>query len=311
MIELPEDSRSDLNPYLIGHYIYGVIAPYFIEHYNLQYHESYPKDKVESPAITWRVYRRTPGGGKHGLAKAKGESYSRTDSVDEFGQVTESHKQEQMVVLEFAVFGTASDEVDQIAWDLENAIKDSEGVLQRTIEGFSLAFSEQVGASGMSWRIQDDLNVRTLRFTILFPVRYKVIVTQLREIIFKGMAGSISTRKAFTRTSSDKLFTIPTDDSTVVTSIAGISKQPSGSAAVYELYAGVDYQITESSVDGSLKIRWLDTQGAPPNVGDMFVVDYCYSKVVDYKNMRHSVSTLAPAVVVDSAGNDLTERIQI
>jgi hypothetical protein len=302
----PIDSRADINPNLLGQYVYEYIGPYFKQKYGLQYVEQYPKERVTTPSITWRVYKRVPGGGKHGVAQARGASFSRTNSTDEYGNVIEDHKQQHQIVMEYAIFGTSSDEVDNIAWDLENAIVDCEGILQRKIEGFGLSFDQMLGDSNLSWRDQDDLNVRTLRFTFLVPVRYRVVIPQLKEIILQtnvGLYRNITTPQ--TRTASE-YFEIT--DVERVMEIASVLKQKAGSSTVYPLYQGFDYQVVRNAETGNVKIKWLDQQGAPPDIGDLFVVEYLYSATASTTSQRAPSLALPSVLFEDGLGNVIAEK---
>jgi len=304
MAVLPTDTRADVNPYAIGSYIYDLIGEFFVNKYKLAYSESYPKEAVTQPTITWRIYRRVPGGGQHGIAQSRGASYSGTMGTDEFGQLVETHKQQFRITLEFAVFGTSNTEVNSLAWDLENAINDCEGLLQLQFPGLVLVFEQQMGDSNYDWKSQDDLNVRTIRYTIVLPVRYKVILPELREIVVETRVGSyIDVTERLTRTSSNSLYVpIPNKSTFTITDIKSIVKFRSNSSELSNLYAGIDYQVVRMD-DNTIQIKWLDDAGTPPQVGEDFVIEYLFAPTVTTFSSRKPVETF-PERITESELED-------
>ena len=273
----PTDTRADLNPYRMGAEIYDLISPYFRNKYKLEYVEVYSKDRLQGPAITWRTHSRHPGGGKNKVANARGSNYERSVGVDQFGQSVEQHKRQFTIVLDFAVYGTSSNEADEIAWDLENAIYDCEGQLQKKHDGLSLSFTQQLPDTNFSWRDADDLNLRLLRFEVIVPVREKVVLPQLREIQFTAKVGAIlGITDLLTRTDSASTYALVLDDAKYVVKDIVDIKRKFADGRIRSLTQGIDYQKVKMD-DRSAIIRWLDDFGAPPQVGDTFQVEYIYS----------------------------------
>lgn len=284
--EISQDTRSSLNPYRIGHEIYRLVEGYFVNKYEgLQVSESFPREPSAGPTITWRILRRVPGGGRDGIAQAKGPSYTNTTGVDEFGQVSETHTQQFRMTLEFSLVSTSRAKLEELAWDWENAMLDVVGPLQQMIPGFSMAFSEQPADSQVGYRIQDELLAVHLRYEILMPVRYRVLLPQLRQAVVEQVfTGFTDSTGRVVREGTDPDYDVPVPDGARATDILAVYRRLE-TASPLLLQAGIDYQVVKLD-DGSARLRWLDDNGSTPAEGEQFLVQYAYSPTV----RSHSVS---------------------
>jgi hypothetical protein len=273
------DNRSDFNPYKVGSYIYELIGDYFKNTYDVGFSNAYPKESVNKSTIVYKTIKRVPGGGKNKTAQARGANFERQLHSDEFGQVVEQHKQQHTIHLEFSVFSSSSDEADDIAWDLENAVIDCEGELQRLVEGLSLSFEQQYEDTHYAWQRVDDLLVRTCRFQLLFPVRRKVILPELREIRVEKRLGLMKdiTDIIVQPDSNSTLFTIPTRNSNQrISEVLSVRKRKPNSTVLIELYEGADYQKVLETDNTIKSLKWLREYGAPPKENESFIVEYAY-----------------------------------
>lgn len=271
---LLDDSAANISPYDIGYEIYKLCADYFSNKWDLKVVENFPEERCAGPTITWRILRRTPGGGKNNIMQSRGPTYTHDRSVDEFGQYLEIHTQTHQITYEFAIFGNSNPEVNAVAWDWENAMLDVIGPLQVKFPGLTMAFESQQPDSAMTWRIQDEIMVRYLRYLIVLPIRYKVILPELRNINIKPslVTNSTSTGRITREANDNNEYHITPPTGNKVTGIIIVQKQSSTDANPVKLYPGVDYQVVVKK-DLTVYIKWL-SEGAPPAVGDSFFVIY-------------------------------------
>jgi len=262
------DTQSNISPYDIPKKIWSKIEEYFITKYGVEVSNAYPQKAVNKPTIVWRIFRRIPGGGKDNIAQARGASFYRYVGNSDTGYQFEEHMQQQRVVYEFAVFGTSSEEVEEIAWNLENAILQVVSVVQSEVLGFSMVFSEQVGDSTLMWKNQDELMVRTLRFEAVVPIKYIHAVPQLRMIEQEARLGSLADSKIIVRSNATSKLYVPVDVGKRVVDITRIVRQVTSTPTVKD----VDYKIKYDD-DNVAYIEWTDN-GVGPSVGEQFRVDY-------------------------------------
>jgi hypothetical protein len=267
---LVDDTQASLSPYSVGKILWNFVEPYFVQNYEIQVTEQYPQSRLEAPTITWRTLRRTPGRGANKVVTGKGANFSRFLKAAD-GLVYEIYAQVQTIILEYAIFGTSSTEVDTIAWDFENAIQQAAGQVQLLHEGFTLTFMEQIGDTNMDWRSQDDLNVRTCRFECSVPIMYTRTTPELVRIEKYDIAGYNTLRTTVTRDSDSTTYSITAPASGRVVRIHEVSLFESDGTFT-PLLEKVDYLIKK---DGNqvAYIEWI-TQGKKPEVGADFSVRY-------------------------------------
>lgn len=285
---VPEDSKANISPYRIPKLIWSLVEEYFENKYKVAISDAYPTSRVERPTIVWRIFRRTPGGGKTGVAQARGASYKGVYDRDAEGNLAAIKQQHQKILLDFMVYGVNTQEVEDIAWDLENAVLETEGEIQKIFGGgFSLHFSEQIQDTSMSWRQQDDLVVRTVRFEVLFQINYSTTLIGLKSVVFTQLQGrELLTSQNFTRSSASTTFYIPVDSNKRVLSILviyivdGTRRMP--------LQMKVDYNVLPDA-NGIYYIEWIDDYGRTPNVGDTFYVDYEIAPLVTTRTLSKEI----------------------
>lgn len=265
------DNRALISPYKIGQYIWEIVSPYF-EKYDIAISEAYPQEKVSKPTVVWKTRNRKPGS-DGGRIRSKGATYAGHLGVSNDGLIDEFHQMDYTLMLEFSVFGTSSAVLDDIAWDLENAIKDAEGPLQRKIKGFAIHFSEQWSDQGLSVRLHDAVIYRTLIFQVLVPVWYIKRFRQIRGVDIAFFAGRLAYQGIeFTRTSLEETFTIPVDKYKLVTDIIEITIVRNNEIVILE--RDTDYTVEQAAVGHSQIIRWNDDHGLVPAVDENFRVTY-------------------------------------
>jgi hypothetical protein len=268
------DNQAFISPYKLGQYVWEIIAPYF-EKYDIAISEAYPLDVVEKPTIVWRTRRRTAGTAG---VRSKGKSYAYKKGVTADGIIEEVHQANFDTLLEFSVFGTSPSTVDDIVWDLENAINESVGTLQRAIPGFAMVFHEQWADHGLSVRVHNEVIYRTILFRAYLPVSYLRSFRQIRGIEIVFTAGRLTyVGQRQTRSSSSTEFEIPVSKYRIVTNIIDVSIVRNTEHIVLE--KGVDYTVSEPSINQSSKITWLDDTGLTPAVNENFQVTYSVSTV--------------------------------
>jgi hypothetical protein len=288
--------QADFNPYKLGKYMYSIVAEYLETKYNVTLTEEYPKEKVSQPTICVRTFKRSLGGGKHGTARNSGPTFSRELGYEDYDQNIEQLRSDQNILLEFAVFGTSSSEAEDIAWDLETLLVESEGIFQTDFEGLVLVFNGQMTDGNFSWRQQDELNIRTFRFQVILPIRYKRILPRLKEIKYERTVGkSLEGSTLLIRTASESTYEITSSKSNLkIVGIEAIRKQRGSS--YFTLIKGVDFQ-EQIDVEGNASIIWLDDVGAPPLLGERFYVDYWVTQEADPEVSRFGGYTLPKTVI--------------
>lgn len=274
---LNEDTQSNTNPYDFFNEVYKLVEPYFVNKYNLKVLQQFPTTTCDGPSITWRILSRVPGGGKSGHLQATGPSYSHPRSNDEFGQFTEIYTQHHKIIYEFALFSTSNAEVNELAWDWEQALLNVIGPLQIKFPGLTMAFDSQYSDGALSWRTQDELMMRTLRFQVVLPIRYKHILKELRTVIINPIIHSkgSTTGRVVRQAGDNNLYFISNAPSGCLAySISVVQRQKISELDPVMLTAGVDYRIRRRK-DRSVYVEWIP-EGAPPSVGDAFCIYYTY-----------------------------------
>ena len=281
-----EDSKVDVNPYEITDLIWDLISPYFVSKYKVDYRESYPSKEVTRATIVSLINKRTPGreGSKiHG----KGENFLKFLQTTTDGFVQEVYVQQQEIFLEYIVFSTSTAEVKRIAWDLEQAILETVGVLQAKIEGFQLHFEQQMQDSSMLLRQQDEMIKRSIKFRALLPIKYVRLVPELRFIEVLDSWGSISiSSSGLSRDSSEKNYYIPVQTGQRVNAIKNVFLKSDTYPFEWEpLILNTDYYVKRDS-DHIRYIQWNDTYGRVPLVGQEFKVFYEITQIMKSSSIK-------------------------
>jgi hypothetical protein len=265
---LLEDTQVEVNPYEITDKIWNLIEPYFTDKYNVRLTEAFPTESVDRPTIVALIQKRTPGreGSKiHG----KGHNFVRFLKKTPDGYLHELHVQQQELTIEYSVYANSTAEVKRIAWDLERAVLETVGILQKQIEGFQLTFDQQTLDSSMLWRQQDELIKRTIRFKALLPVQFTQTVPELRYIeIIDSWGPATVSGAVFTR-----------DGQRVVNVQNVFVKNTSYPYDWITLIKGTDVLIRRDS-NNTVYFEWNDDYGKTPAIGDQFKVDYDLAQLV-------------------------------
>jgi hypothetical protein len=277
---LLEDTQVEVNPYEITDKIWNLIEPYFTDKYNVRLTEAFPTESVDRPTIVALIQKRTPGreGSKiHG----KGHNFVRFLKKTPDGYLHELHVQQQELTIEYSVYANSTAEVKRIAWDLERAVLETVGILQKQIEGFQLTFDQQTLDSSMLWRQQDELIKRTIRFKALLPVQFTQTVPELRYIeIIDSWGPATVSGAVFTRSSSEKAFYISVRDGQRVVNVQNVFvKNTSYPYDWITLIKGTDVLIRRDS-NNTVYFEWNDDYGKTPAIGDQFKVDYDLAQLV-------------------------------
>lgn len=277
---LLEDTQVEVNPYEITDKIWNLIEPYFTDKYNVRLTEAFPMEPVDRPTIVALIQKRTPGreGSKiHG----KGHNFVRFLKKTPDGYLHELHVQQQELTIEYSVYANSTAEVKRIAWDLERAVLETVGILQKQIEGFQLTFDQQTLDSSMLWRQQDELIKRTIRFKALLPVQFTQTVPELRYIeIIDSWGPATVSGAVFTRSSSEKAFYISVRDGQRVVNVQNVFvKNTSYPYDWITLIKGTDVLIRRDS-NNTVYFEWNDDYGKTPAIGDQFKVDYDLAQLV-------------------------------
>ena len=277
---LLEDTQVEVNPYEITDKIWNLIEPYFTDKYNVRLTEAFPTESVDRPTIVALIQKRTPGreGSKiHG----KGHNFVRFLKKTPDGYLHELHVQQQELTIEYSVYANSTAEVKRIAWDLERAVLETVGILQKQIEGFQLTFDQQTLDSSMLWRQQDELIKRTIRFKALLPVQFTQTVPELRYIeIIDSWGPATVSGAVFTRSSSEKAFYISVRDGQRVVNVQNVFvKNTSYPYDWITLIKGTDVLIRRDS-NNTVYFEWNEDYGKTPAIGDQFKVDYDLAQLV-------------------------------
>lgn len=267
------DFITDVNPYRLPSIIWELVSPY-MRKYDVQFSEKAPREQVGKPLITWKIIRRVPGTRERG-GKSTGPTFShRLNRTSENFNV-EAYQADFRIWLEYTVYGNSSTEIDDIAWDLENAVRDTSGTLESNIPGFKLKFSEQ-STDQLLKNTPPELSVRTLLFEVHLPVTYTRQIRALKEIQLEMLAGrAVYQDAAFTRDSPNDSYDIDVGDYKYVVQIWLITITRSGE--VIRLKPGTDYTIEFAEGAPRVFIRWNDESGLTPAVEEEFRVSYSVS----------------------------------
>lgn len=278
------DNFTDLNPYEVPKKFWDIISPYFEGKYKVSLAESFPMERVERPTIVWRTFSRT----RFATKGSKGGRLDRTyhsviDHTDQ-GELVVRGFQFQTVYYDWIVFATSPQEADQIAWDLENALIQTTNILASSFSGFDMWFERQLGDVNLLWRQQDELLVRHLRFIARVPIKTTQIIPELKMITIKQHYGTFRrSAELYTRDASAGLyFHVPLPSSQLVHRILLITIPTSGTYK--PLVEDIDYSVLFGPY-GDQYVKWNDEYGAPPAVGQEFLVDYLYHPLVTTTNI--------------------------
>lgn len=282
----PTQTQTSPSPYAVPKIIWSAVEQYFIDKYNVEVVEEFPQERVSKPTITWRILRRTPGGGSNGVANASGPNYRRTIRKSNDGNIYESYEQIFRVVYEYAIFGTSTAEVEDIAWDFESMVLSAIVALKTQIIGSNIRFIEQYGDHNYDWKHQDELMVRVLRYEAEIPIRRIVTQKQLDYIQVNAWVGVIPTNNTFTRTSTNAAFYIPCEGNQKVTQILRVYRFVGGDPShLIPLRKDVDYCLKHDD-NGILYMEWLDSVGATPALNEKFEVDFTLSQLSEIHNTK-------------------------
>lgn len=272
----PLDTSTNTSPYAIPERFWEIIRTYFIEHYNCHFTEEFPKHNVDRATIAWRILRRWPGGGGENVATARGPTHAKYVKAVEQGYVVEHTQQQQKIIYEYGIFGTSSAQVNEIAWDFENAILEAVGIIQGEIPGFQFSFDEQIGDTAYQWRQQEELMVRTLRFIALVPIRRKGLRKTIEYVKKTVLMGRMSAYKQLKRNTASSSLYIPLQSNQKLTNVFMISLYVTGGTK--PLLQDVDYAL-KTDENQNLYIEW-NSNGVNPAVGETFKVDYEFAPIV-------------------------------
>lgn len=283
--EVFEDTQAEINPYEITDLIWNLIEPYFAKKYNVEIKEAYPDKEVVRPTIVAMVQKRTPGR-ENSKIHGKGYNFAKFLKTTPDGYVHEVHIQQQEITLEYTVYAISTAEVKRIAWDLERAVLEVVGILQKDIEGFQLFFEQQTPDTSMLWRKQDELIKRTIRFKVLLPVKFVRVVPELRYIDIVENWGVLAVTEELVRSSSEKTYYLSLDEGTNLLNIKFVYIKDADYP--YEwimLEKGTDFYVKRGS-NNVLYIEWNDEYGRVPAVGDTFRVEYELSQRITHSSVR-------------------------
>lgn len=287
------NSQDYPNPYDFPVLLWEALHPYF-DKYRVRFTESNPQEAFEGPTISWEIYNRTPGRADS-KTQTRGPSYNRTKEATDDGMLEYENIQFHTVTYRFKVFSSSNTEANKIAWDLENLLPQVTGIVgrQKEIPGLSMVFLRQTSQNeDRTSAVQDDLVVRNLLFLAQVPVFYPRTITSMRTMKMDLYIGRklTSTGRLKRATDSDKTYITVNPDQAVV-GIFAVFKLI-GTNQVYDtrLQQGVDYHI-ERDEHGILYIKWDDTYGNTPLVGEDYRVDYFVSALrTDYKDLERPPS---------------------
>jgi len=277
-----DDSQAEVNPYEIPDLIWGLIEEQFKTEYSVDITESFPNEVVSKPTIVVTVLRRTPG--KEGSKlTGKGANYAKYIKTTPEGLVHEAYIQYQQMIIEYSIYAITTAEVKRIAWDLERAVLETVGILQQQIEGFQMHFDQQTADSSLFYRQQDELVKRTIRFSVLVPVKLVRLKKETRSIeVNTRMGRQPVINSSHIRETSEKAYK-EISDTGYVSCISNVFLEKDNEWV--QLKNGTDYYVRRNT-NGSVYIEWNDDFGNVPSVGDEFRIDYELSIRIESKNIR-------------------------
>lgn len=280
------DTQATIAPHEVPKKLWELLQPYFENKYNIEFSNSFPQKLVSKNVIAWSIFRRIPGGGKFGRANSQGANFTRFLPMTPDGMVQELYTHLQTVWYDFYVFSTSTEAVEQITWDLELAILEVSGMLQKDYPGLIMTFAEQMTDAHLTWKSQDEIMQRVLRFRAEVPIRFVRLVPELRMIEIKERIGSNPMlQKLFTRTASDSTFYIPVDPFQEVLSIEFVYLPSSN--GLEGLLKDTDYYVKYDR-NQIAYIEWNDEFGRVPAVGDEFRVDYLLAGKINTRTITAS-----------------------
>lgn len=270
--EFYTDTQATLNPYEVPRKLWSILQPYFEKKYNVEISDSFPQKLVDKNIIVWNIFRKIPGGGKFGRTNSQGANFTRFLPYTPDGMVQEMYTHLQTVWYDFSVFSYSTEVVEQLAWDLELAVLEVAGILQAEYPGLILTFAEQMTDTTLTWKSQDELIRRVIRFRAEVPIRFVRLVPELRYIEVKERIGRVPTiQKLLTRTTAASTYYVPVQGSEEVVEIYNVYMPSSN--GLEGLIKDTDYYVKYDS-NQIAYIEWNDEFGRVPAVGEEFRVDY-------------------------------------
>jgi hypothetical protein len=269
-----EDSRSDISPYDVPRILWEFVEEYFESNYGVDFTSSFPTQPVSRPTVVWAVIKRTPGGGKDQKAQAAGRSFTQFLEADNRGLIYEEHTARHTILIEYTVYADGAGQTDRLAWDVEQAILQTTGLMQSRFPGYAIVFDQQTPDSSMLWRQQDELVKRSIRFKVDLPVRFTISKKYVKQFRIEADMGPLRTTKTkFIRENTNSTVALADPQGRKIINIAQIYLL-NGTTATYEaLEFPTDWRLTKN-IDQSVNIVWQDDYGRTPDVGDDYFVDY-------------------------------------
>lgn len=276
----PTEARTDrygVNPYNLPEKIWTIVRERLQKKWKCDFTQDRPTELVERPRIVWSIYSRTPGSFSR-TGKTSGASFSTLLPVDGTNLPSE-FVQSQMVYYDFEVYARTNADLNELAWEFEQAVQSTVGPLQGEIDQFLLAFDQQL-SDKMSVRTvkgDDEISRRVLRFAVQLPIRYKTFSTPIEVVEIKEIGGwQRAVRQEFTMDSTmAPRFDVPL---------------PSDGAEIYSidlvevrrddytwklLVPSTDYTVTKDPDTRNAYIEWTE-YGITPLEDQVFRVDYHY-----------------------------------
>lgn len=261
------DTISDINPLKMPSLIWEYMHPY-MEKYNILFTQQAPELPVNRNTIVWSLNRRTPGGGDDSSVRKTARYLGREHTTE--SMVKETHMMYYTLDIEYKIFGRSSSQLDDIAWDFENALLAVKGTINNLYTGFHIKFLEQ--KTDMLDRKSSSSEYRILMFRLVVPVRYFKYIREIKQVrleLWSGRLAAIDEEFVYDGTGYTR---IPLQDYQRVSDIVNVKRNYDAYGDV-ELTAGIDYIVVQDEDNASKFIQWK-TSGAVPEAGETFWITY-------------------------------------
>lgn len=275
-IEFNSSEISNINPLRIPELIWEYVRPY-LEKYKVNFYAFGPSVEMTQPTIVWRIRRRVPGD-KNRLRTSPRylDERKTSDNV-----VEEIWQTKYTAIVEFMLYADSSSVLDDLAWDFENAVMETEGPIQSRYTGFHINFLAQEIDTFENER-KPEFEKRILKFEVIIPVLYRKAFREIRNIQLELWGKHLAyldaefiysggLRTDFSLSSTQKIY-----------KVIEIKRNIPGIGDII-LQHGIDYLLKTDDSNGAVYIEWLE-YGSVPEVDEAFWITYMISNIIDIVN---------------------------